>query len=356
MAFLELSNLTKKYGNTAVVSDVSLKIEQGELVAFLGPSGCGKTTTLQMLAGFIEITSGEIHVDSNPMRDVPPHRRNIGVVFQSYALFPHLTVYENVAFGLKMRRLDPSEMAPRVKRALDMVQLTSMEGRYPKALSGGQQQRVALARALVIEPAVLLLDEPLSNLDANLREQMRFEIREIQKRIGITTVFVTHDQSEAMAVADRLVIMSKGVIRQVGTARQIYETPTDLFVAEFIGQANIVQGEVVSTDAAFIEVRLSPTIAVKVQHKGHVRSGQRVTIALRPEMIRLARQPQPGMNNLSCDIVRLNYLGSTLNAGVQVDGFPLTVILPAEGQTYQEGEKALLCWPPSAGIIFPEDS
>jgi len=354
MAFLELSNVTKKYGNTAVVSDISLKIERGELMAFLGPSGCGKTTTLQMLAGFTDITSGEIHVDSKPMHDVPPHKRNIGVVFQSYALFPHLTVFENVAFGLKMRNLDKSEMAPRVKRALDMVQLSAMEDRYPKALSGGQQQRVALARALVIEPAVLLLDEPLSNLDANLREQMRFEIREIQKRIGITTVFVTHDQSEAMAVADRLVIMSKGVIRQVGTARQIYETPADLFVAEFIGQANIIQGEVVATDdAESMEVRVSPSIAVRVRHQGQVRPGQRVTMALRPEMIRLARQPQPGVNNLSCDIVRLNYLGSTLNVGVQVDGFPLTVILPADGETYHEGERALLCWPSSAGIVFP---
>jgi putative spermidine/putrescine transport system ATP-binding protein len=213
MATVSLQHVTKSYGDVVAVSDVTLTVEHGEFVALLGPSGCGKTTTLQMLAGFVEATSGDIFIDGKPMRGIPPHKRNIGVVFQSYALFPHLTVFDNVAFGLKMRNVESPELAERVHRALHLVQLTGLDRRYPRELSGGQQQRVALARALVIEPSVLLLDEPLSNLDANLREQMRFEIREIQKRIGITTVFVTHDQNEAMAAADRMVVMTKGEIR-----------------------------------------------------------------------------------------------------------------------------------------------
>ena len=244
MATVSLQHVTKRYGDVVAVSDVTLAIEHGEFVALLGPSGCGKTTTLQMLAGFVEATSGDIVIDGKPMRGIPPHKRNIGVVFQSYALFPHLTVFDNVAFGLKMRDVERAQISDRVHRALGLVRLTGLDRRYPRALSGGQQQRVALARALVIEPAVLLLDEPLSNLDANLREQMRFEIREIQKRIGITTVFVTHDQNEAMAAADRLVVMSKGEIRQIGTAQDIYERPRDLFVATFIGHANLLHGKV----------------------------------------------------------------------------------------------------------------
>ena len=232
MATVELQNVTKSYGDVVAVSDLSLRIEHGEFVALLGPSGCGKTTTLQMLAGFVEATSGDIRIDGKPMRGIPPHKRNIGVVFQSYALFPHLTVLDNVGFGLKMRNVERDEIArARPAGARPRAARRRSIRRYPRELSGGQQQRVALARALVIEPSVLLLDEPLSNLDANLREQMRFEIREIQKRIGITTVFVTHDQNEAMAAADRLVVMSKGEIRQVGSAREIYETPSDLFVA-----------------------------------------------------------------------------------------------------------------------------
>src|SRR5262245_13582626 len=245
MATVSLQRVTKRYGQVVAVSNVTLDVDDGEFVALLGPSGCGKTTTLQMLAGFVEPTSGDILIDGKPVRGIPPYKRNIGVVFQNYALFPHLTVFDNVAFGLKMRNVEHAQIVGRVRRALDLVQLDGLDQRYPRELSGGQQQRVALARALVIEPAVLLLDEPLSNLDANLREQMRFEIREIQKRIGITTLFVTHDQTEAMAAADRMVVMSNGEIRQVGTAREIYERPRDLFVATFIGQANLLRGKVV---------------------------------------------------------------------------------------------------------------
>src|SRR5262245_15058789 len=238
MATVSLQRVTKRYGQVVAVSNVTLDVDDGEFVALLGPSGCGKTTTLQMLAGFVEATSGDIFIEGKPMRGIPPHKRNIGVVFQNYALFPHLTVFDNVAFGLKMRNVEHAQVVGRVRRALDLVQLEALDRRYPRELSGGQQQRVALARALVIEPAVLLLDEPLSNLDANLREQMRFEIREIQKRIGITTVFVTHDQTEAMAAADRMVVMPKGEIRHIGAARERHGEPGDRLRPPFNGQAS----------------------------------------------------------------------------------------------------------------------
>ena len=354
MATVELKDFTKSYGDTVAVAGLSLRIEHGEFVALPGPSGCGKTTTLQVLAGFIEPTSGEILVGTQSMRGIPPHKRNIGVVFQSYALFPHLSVFDNIAFGLRMRNVPASEIAGRVNRALDLVQLTSLDQRYPKALSGGQQQRVALARALVIEPSVLLLDEPLSNLDANLREQMRFEIREIQKRIGITTVFVTHDQSEAMAVADRLVVMSKGNIRQVGTAQQIYESPADVFVAEFIGQANLLKGRVAAVSEGEARLAIAQGGVVTAQHRGRVGSGQAAALALRPEDLRLAIDVQPGMNNLAGTVTRVNYLGSVINVGVRAGDLALTITAPRGVRIPAEGENVVVCWPPSAGILLPE--
>ena len=354
MATVELKQISKSYGDSVAVADLSLHIAHGEFVALLGPSGCGKTTTLQMLAGFIDPSGGDILVDGHSMRGVPPHKRNIGVVFQSYALFPHLTVFDNVAFGLKMRKLPKAEVATRVARALDLVQLTSLEQRYPRALSGGQQQRVALARALVIEPSVLLLDEPLSNLDANLREQMRFEIREIQKRIGITTVFVTHDQNEAMAAADRLVVMSKGEIRQVGTGQEIYEAPADLFVAKFIGQANLMRGKVIALRGDDAELDVFPKVVIRAPHHGRVQAGARAALALRPEDLRLAAAPEPGMNNLAGTVTRVNYLGATLHVVVKVGELSLALTLPRGAFQVAEGQSANVCWPASAGILLPE--
>jgi putative spermidine/putrescine transport system ATP-binding protein len=352
MATVELRNVTKTYGDVAAVSDISLAIEHGEFVALLGPSGCGKTTTLQMLAGFVEATSGDIRIDGKPMRGIPPHKRNIGVVFQSYALFPHLSVFDNVGFGLKMRDIERAEVARRVNRALDLVQLAGLDRRYPKELSGGQQQRVALARALVIEPSVLLLDEPLSNLDANLREQMRFEIREIQKRIGITTVFVTHDQNEAMAAADRLVVMSKGRIRQIGTARDIYETPSDLFVAGFIGQANLLHGRVRAVRGMEAEIALSAGGLIVARHDGSAQAGDERSIALRPEDFELGAQEQPGLNSVRGTVVRMNYLGASINAGVRVGETTLMVSIPRGKVAVREGESVFVSWPKSAGITL----
>ena len=354
MATVSLQHVTKSYGDVVAVSDVTLTVAHGEFVALLGPSGCGKTTTLQMLAGFVEVTSGEILIDGKSMRGIPPHKRNIGVVFQSYALFPHLTVFDNVAFGLKMRNIEPSEIAERVNRALRLVQLTGLDKRYPRELSGGQQQRVALARALVIEPAVLLLDEPLSNLDANLREQMRFEIREIQKRIGITTVFVTHDQNEAMAVADRMVVMSKGQVRQVGTAQEIYEHPRDLFVATFIGQANLLRGTIAAVRDAEVELGLDIGQRAIARHNGNARVGDLKILALRPEDLQLGAEEQPGMNNIRGTVMRASYLGAATNVGVRIGDATLVVSIPRGRGVVREGEPVVVHWRPSAGIVLAE--
>jgi spermidine/putrescine ABC transporter ATP-binding subunit len=353
MATVELRNISKSYGDTVAVADLSLSIGHGEFVALLGPSGCGKTTTLQMLAGFIEPNGGDILVDGKSMRGVPPHKRNVGVVFQSYALFPHLTVFDNVAYGLRMRNVPAAGIAARVARALDLVQLTSLDQRYPRALSGGQQQRVALARALVIEPSVLLLDEPLSNLDANLREQMRFEIREIQKRIGITTVFVTHDQNEAMAAADRLVVMSKGAIRQVGTGEAVYETPSDLFVAQFIGQANLLHGTVVEVAGDEARIALSSGTTVRALHRSRAAPGERVALALRPEDLRVSTAPDAAQNCIAGRVTRSNYLGAVVHVVVRSGDQSIALSLPRGTARIAEGEDVHVCWPATSGILLP---
>ena len=242
MSYIEFNKIEKRYGSAPAVSDFNLSVQKGELVALLGPSGCGKTTTLRMLAGFVPVTSGHITIGGKNITHVPAHERNIGMVFQGYALFPHMTVAKNVAFGLEMRRLPHSEIERRVREALARVRLEGFSDRLPKQLSGGQQQRVALARAMAINPDVLLLDEPLSALDARLRHEVRAEIRQLQRDLGLTTLIVTHDQDEALSMADRLVVMSKGVVEQIGSPAQLYEEPLNRFVAEFMGKTNFIGG------------------------------------------------------------------------------------------------------------------
>ena len=242
MTFLTLERVTKRFGDQVAVNGINLDVQRGEFVSLLGPSGCGKTTTLQMIAGFTEITEGAIRLDGRDLADIKPARRGLGIVFQSYALFPHMTAAENVAFGLEMRGVAPADRARRVSEALSLVGLAGYESRYPRRMSGGQQQRVALARAIVIKPNVLLLDEPLSNLDAKLREEMQIELRQIQRNLGTTTILVTHDQHEAMALSDRIVVMNKGVIEQVGTPLETYERPASPFVAKFLGKTNEFPG------------------------------------------------------------------------------------------------------------------
>ena len=260
MAAVELKGLTKRYGETTAVADVSLRIEHGQLVCLLGPSGCGKTTTLRLIAGFIEPSAGEIVVGgkvlSSPQRTVPPEGRNMSMIFQSYALWPHMTVAENVAYGLKIRKLDKATIDAKLKAILSTARLEALAERYPGELSGGQQQRVSLARALVVEPETLLLDEPLSNLDANLREEMRFEIRRLHDQYRYTTVYVTHDQAEAMTTADLIAVMNHGRVEQLGTPEEIYGRPRSEFVARFIGGTNILRGAAI--DDARVTVAGAP--------------------------------------------------------------------------------------------------
>ncbi len=283
--YLRLEQLGKRYGETAAVEGVDLSIAQGEFISLLGPSGCGKTTTLQMIAGFVAPSTGRILLEGRDLTPVPPEKRGLGIVFQSYALFPHMTVAQNVAFGLDMRRVDPGEKRRRVQDALDLVHLGAHAGRYPRELSGGQRQRVALARALVIAPPVLLLDEPLSNLDAKLREQMQDELRAIQRQVGTTTIMVTHDQAEALAISDRVVLLNAGRVVRIDTPHDVYEDPRATFAAHFIGQTNLITGQLdVRGDVAVLDAqghRLAGTAAHATA------AGGPATFSLRPERIRL---------------------------------------------------------------------
>jgi len=329
MTTVTISGLTKRYGDAAApaVDDLSIEIGEGELVSLLGPSGCGKTTTLRSIAGFVEPDAGQILFDGVDITALPPERRNIGMVFQNYALFPHMTVRENLRFGLEMRRVPRNEMTNRIDQVLDTVQLTGLDGRYPRELSGGQQQRVALARGLVIEPAVLLLDEPLANLDAKLREEMRFFIRALQKRVGITTVYVTHDQAEAMVISDRIVVMFDGRIRQIGDATEIYAHPVSRDVADFIGISNFIDGRVARTEADYYVVD-TPLGAVRCRSVLALAAGDAAMVMVRPESIRLSRQPPEasGLNRIAGRVKDRFYFGNI--AGYRVacgDGSVLQV-------------------------------
>ena len=306
MAFLELEALSKRYPHATAVHDVSLSVERGEFLSLLGPSGCGKTTTLQMIAGFVAPTSGAIRLDGRDLARIKASARGLGVVFQSYALFPHMTVGENIAFGLETRRVLATERARRVLKALELVQLGALRDRYPAQLSGGQRQRVALARALVIEPPVLLLDEPLSNLDAKLREDMQVELRRIQRTVGTTTIMVTHDQAEAMAMSDRIAVMHAGRLEQVGPPRHVYDHPRTAFVATFLGKTNLfdAQLEPGANGAAIVATRghRFPIAAVS-SAAGPIR------VSLRPEKIALIPGPVAAVASELTGTVRMRLFG-----------------------------------------------
>jgi iron(III) transport system ATP-binding protein len=310
MSFLELSGLTKRYGALTAVDNVSLAIDKGLLVSLLGPSGCGKTTTLRLIAGFLEPDGGEIRVGgrriSAPGATEAPERRNMSMIFQSYALWPHMTIFDNVAYGLKLRKIGRSEIKKRVDAILDATRLSPLAGRYPGELSGGQQQRVSLARALVIEPETLLLDEPLSNLDANLREEMRFEIRRLHDEFRYTTVYVTHDQSEAMTTADLIVVMNQGVVEQVGTPQDVYEKPQSEFVAHFIGGSNIFRGRWDGNDT----VDCGDGLMLRCESGEFAKEGD-TAVSIRHHCIQLsaARPDTVGTNWISGNVTRQSYLG-----------------------------------------------
>ncbi|MCP5100635.1 MAG: ABC transporter ATP-binding protein [Chloroflexi bacterium] len=327
--YLVLENVYKLFssrggvGEVTAVDDVSLQIEKGEFVTLLGPSGCGKTTTLRMVAGFEFPTAGDIRLDNQIINNFPPHKRDMSMVFQSYAIFPHLTVFENIAYGLRVQRLSKSVINERVGRVLDLVELPGFDNRAPEQLSGGQQQRVALARALVMEPKVLLMDEPLSNLDAKLREQMRSEIRRIHQQIGITSMYVTHDQTEAMTMSDRIVVMNEGRIEQVGPPTEIYRRPANRFVADFIGRANFVAGSVRGVENGRLTVNaLGSTLDVSAAGDDY-RVGQDVTLVIRPEM---ALINPPGDAHVSGIVRQSAYLGSIVEYDIEVNGQLLSLV------------------------------
>ena len=349
MTEVSIERLTRIYGQARAVDDISIRIADGEFISLLGPSGCGKTTTLKMIAGFEEASEGAIRFDGLDVVGTPAEKRDIGMVFQNYALFPHMTVDQNLAFGLEMRKVPRERMRERIARVLDMVQLAGYADRYPSQLSGGQQQRVALARALVIEPRILLLDEPLANLDAKLREEMRVFIRDLQRRVGITTVYVTHDQSEAMTMSDRVVVMFKGRIAQIGAPADIYQRPENLEVARFVGQVNLVPAIVtgpsgegkVTVDSAFgplaLEARAAPA------------PGEKVVLVLRPEAIGLEPETAPGtpagIGSAPGRVVSRLYSGSLVDYRIALDGgetlhvqtFPTTRFADGDRVTVQAG-------------------
>lgn len=321
MAFLEISNLEKSFGANHVVKDISLSIEMGEFVSLLGPSGCGKTTVLRMVAGFEVPTSGSIRIDGVDVIGLRSNQRNIGMVFQSYALFPNLTVAQNVAFGLKVAGVDKRETAERVKEMLTLIGLPDLHARYPFQLSGGQQQRVALARALAVRPKVLLLDEPLSALDAKIRASLRREIREIQQRLEITTIFVTHDQEEALSMSDRVVVMSGGRADQIGTPFEIYNTPATRFVAGFVGTLNTFEATVTDPETGAVSLDDRPLV---LNRAIPATKGAAVTLALRPESVSLG-QGQPGDVTMTGRVAEVQFLGAIIRVTVDLGGQPLTL-------------------------------
>jgi iron(III) transport system ATP-binding protein len=345
VASVELRGLTKRYGANAVVDDISLKIGHGLLVCLLGPSGCGKTTTLRLLAGFVEPSAGEILVGdrivSSPSRTLPPEQRNMSMIFQSYALWPHMTVAENVAYGLRLRKMKNDAIRKRVQAMLATIKLEQLADRYPGELSGGQQQRVSLARALVVEPETLLLDEPLSNLDANLREEMRFEVRRLHDQYRYTTVYVTHDQSEAMTTADLIAVMNLGKIEQLGTPEEIYNTPRSEFVARFIGASNIVRGQKIDdSHIAFGGAKLRCNSALP--------AGNERSISIRQHDIQLSASPiAQDENVVAGEVVRHVFLGGHRDYIVTVDGgTQLRIITPAD-QIVAAGTRVWLHLPPA---------
>jgi spermidine/putrescine ABC transporter ATP-binding subunit len=355
MAHLELIEVSKRYGAVSAVDRVSLAISQGERLALLGPSGCGKTTTLNLIAGFLQPDGGAIRIAGREMAGVPAHRRNTGMVFQSYALFPHLTAAQNVRFGLEMRRVPKVEAARRVADALALVRLGGLGSRYPRQLSGGQQQRVALARALVIRPEILLLDEPLSNLDAKLRQEMRTELVEILAAVGITTIFVTHDQEEALALSDRVAIMRDGHVEQLGTPSQVYEEPATPFVAKVLGEANVLPGTLVGLEAGGVVCEIDPGLRVRSDRRIDAAPGMRIEVIVRAERIHLRRAPTDTANCFPAQLEHVIYLGSDIRYVVRLGAHRLIAVEKnrGDGQAPPAGAAVYVEWTARESLLAP---
>ncbi|WP_244301241.1 ABC transporter ATP-binding protein [Leucobacter insecticola] len=351
-AGISLSSVTKRYGDSTVVDEIDLVIEPGEFMTFLGPSGSGKTTTLNMIAGFTSVTEGLLHIYGKPVAKLPPHKRDIGMVFQNYALFPHKTVAENIAYPLQRRKLSKSEQKEKVANALGMVRMGDFGDRYPSELSGGQQQRVALARALVYEPRVLLMDEPLGALDKKLREWLQNEIKRIHREVGSTFVYVTHDQEEALSMSDRIAVFNNGRIEQVGTAEDLYEAPQTLFVGRFLGESTVLLGK----GTAVGERQTAIDVA------GHrvIADGQSIhedlAILIRPENLRLepaANAPTATQNSIPVTVTDVTYLGASRRYTVQLpDGTEGAVRLGQDARIHNRGDKVAMMWEIPSGVLL----
>ncbi|MBM3241377.1 ABC transporter ATP-binding protein [Candidatus Poribacteria bacterium] len=363
-AEVRIEHLSKRFGELYAVKDVNLHIQKGDFYTFLGPSGCGKTTLLRMIAGFTTPDEGEIYFDEQRINDIPPWERNVGMVFQSYALWPHLSVFDNIAFGLRERKVPKAAIQDKVYAALKMVNLASLEKRRPSQLSGGQQQRVALARTLVIEPRLLLLDEPLSNLDAKLRIQMRNELLRLQRELGLTTIYVTHDQEEALAISTRIAVMSQGIVVQQGTPKEIYETPWTQTVADFVGTSNFLAGKVVNIDGDYVQLESQDAesflISWKYSFEEPPRLGIPLIVNIRPESLHLsALECDDSMvaksNRIEGKIITSVYLGSLIQYEVEIasgNRIKVNTQNPRRTPLLQKGESVFLTFSPYDAVLL----
>jgi spermidine/putrescine transport system ATP-binding protein len=348
---VELRQVTKRFGKHEALKDASFAINAGEFMTFLGPSGCGKTTCLRLISGLDTPTSGRILIDGKDITFDPPYRRDVNQVFQNYALFPHLTIYENIAFGLRMKRVAPADITRRVERVVQMTALGDFVGRKPAQLSGGQRQRVALARAIICEPKVLLLDEPLSALDAKLRTQMRLELKQLQKQLGITFIYVTHDQEEALTMSDRVAVINDGRVEQIGTVNEIYYKPATRFVASFIGETNIVEAQIIASDLGMLRCRLKGGLELHVRQPEFRPTGN-VLLSLRQEKIRLHRIAPGGINSFPCRVSMEIFKGAVDELTLSIQGdLTLGTLIANDGQDgtdFHEGDQVF-------ASIQPED-
>jgi spermidine/putrescine transport system ATP-binding protein len=359
---VELRNVTKRFDRITAVDNLSLQVYKGEFFSLLGPSGCGKTTTLRLVAGFEIPTEGEILINNQIVNHKRPYERNVNTVFQNYALFPHLTVAENIAFGLERKKLPRAEIHRRVAEALELVQLAGLDRRYPKQLSGGQQQRVALARAIVLKPQVLLLDEPLGALDLKLRKEMQLELKNLQHQVGITFIYVTHDQEEALTMSDRIAVMNQGRLEQLGTPEEIYEYPKTRFVADFIGISNFFKGKITGNAGQELEVETEDGLIVRLPKKDHLKIGEKVHFSVRPEKIWLMSEmaSKNGENQFPGFIEQRIYTGNAIHFIVSLSYTQKVTVLWQKGNregkkdSWAVGDKVWIAWKPEDGIILKE--
>ncbi|MFJ7993395.1 ABC transporter ATP-binding protein [Peribacillus frigoritolerans] len=356
---VEIKGAFKQFGANVVLNGIDLEVKQGELLTLLGPSGCGKSTTLNLIAGFLDPDRGEVHIKGNNVTKVPPYKRDLGMVFQTYSLFPHMTVYENLSFGLKLRKVGKAEQKKKISKALELVKMSGLENRYPRELSGGQRQRVAISRALVVEPELLLLDEPLSNLDAKLRHELRAEIKRLQKEIGVTTIFVTHDQEEALSMSDRVVVMNAGKIEQISTPTEIYNHPKTEFVFQFIGKSNCFEGNVSAVDKRKVAVKIGSDITHVdtnnvMGNESDLKTGDEVKLYIRPEKLQVVSLDEKSSYPLDfhrAKISQMNYLGTSWEINVLLQGKSIQVLTSAFDSSWQNGSEVLIGWSPSEVML-----